>query len=315
MKITCPQCRTAYEVTLAALGSEGRQVRCGRCKEVWLAEPPRFAANVMPIAALEELGVRATPSWEVDAAVTVTELAAAEPALDDATAAPQTPSAQHHEVDFPVPAVAVDDISQNQEIQPTATLPSVPVTIATAPHAPAIGSTPPVHIESVPVRPVGVRKPPARPQRWQWRVRKAVAAAVVLAVVNAGLIVGRTDVVRALPQTASLYAAIGLPVNLRELAFKDVRTARESHEGVPILVVEGTIIATGKESTDVPRLRFAIAAANGHEIYAWTALPTRTRLSPGETLSFRTRLASPPEQGRSVNVRFFTRLDLAATLH
>jgi hypothetical protein len=65
---------------------------------------------------------------------------------------------------------------------------------------------------------------------------------------------------------------------------------------------------------DVPRLRFAISAANGHEIYAWTALPTRAKLSPGEVLPFRTRLASPPEQGRTVKIRFFNRRDIATGL-
>jgi hypothetical protein len=132
--------------------------------------------------------------------------------------------------------------------------------------------------------------------------------------VNASLILGRAEVVRVLPQTASLFEAIGLQVNLRDLGFKNIKTTQELHDGVNILVVEGTIVATGRSVTEVPRLRFAIGAANGHEIYAWTALPSRTKLAPGETLPFRTRLASPPEQGRSVKIRFFTPHDLAAGL-
>jgi hypothetical protein len=79
-------------------------------------------------------------------------------------------------------------------------------------------------------------------------------------------------------------------------------------------VVDGTIVATGRKVVDVPRVRFAIQAANGHEIYAWTTLPTRTKLAPGEALPFRSRLASPPEQGRSVKIRFFNRQDIASGL-
>jgi hypothetical protein len=86
----------------------------------------------------------------------------------------------------------------------------------------------------------------------------------------------------------------------------------EQHDGSPILVVAGEIVPTGSSPVDVPRLRFSIQAENGHEIYAWTALPTRSRLAPGETLPFRTRLASPPEQGRTIEVRFFNRLDIAS---
>lgn len=140
------------------------------------------------------------------------------------------------------------------------------------------------------------------------------AAIIALAVIDAGLIVGRAEVVRILPQTASLFASIGLPVNLRDLAFKDIKTTWEEQDGATMLVVGGTIVATAKTVVDLPRLRFAIGTVNGQEIYAWTALPTRTELAPGETLAFRTRLASPSEQGRSINIRFFTRPDLATGL-
>ena len=51
----------------------------------------------------------------------------------------------------------------------------------------------------------------------------------------------RADIVRFLPQTASLYAAIGLPVNLRGLVFTDIVTRKETQDGVPMLVVEGVI--------------------------------------------------------------------------
>ena len=103
-------------------------------------------------------------------------------------------------------------------------------------------------------------------------------------------------------------------VNLRDLAFKDIHTTYDEQDGVTILVVQGSIVATGRSAVDVPRLRFAIQAANGHEIYAWTALPSRTKLAPGQALPFKSRLASPPEQGRSVKIRFFNRQDVASGL-
>jgi hypothetical protein len=179
---------------------------------------------------------------------------------------------------------------------------------------PAAASVAPVDIESVAARRMAMQRPLKRQQRRRLRISKLAIAGLVLAMADAALIVCRADVVRMLPQTASLFEAVGLPVNLRHLEFKDIRTAQESHDGVNILLVEGNILATGRGVAEVPRLRFAIGAGNGHEIYAWTALPTRTRLAPGETLAFRTRLASPPEQGRSVKVRFFNRLDLATGL-
>ena len=85
-------------------------------------------------------------------------------------------------------------------------------------------------------------------------------------------------------------------MNLRGLAFENIKTSREIQEGVPILVVEGEIVGASRRRSEVPRLRFAVRDGAGGEIYAWTALPTRTVLPPGEPLPFRSRLASPPAE-------------------
>ena len=43
MLIVCPTCATSYDVEPASLGANGRQVRCVRCRTVWLAELNRAA--------------------------------------------------------------------------------------------------------------------------------------------------------------------------------------------------------------------------------------------------------------------------------
>ena len=55
--------------------------------------------------------------------------------------------------------------------------------------------------------------------------------------------------------------------------------------------------STSPRVVEVPRLRFALRNRNGQEVYTWTALPGRSVLAPGETLAFRSRLASPPADG------------------
>ena len=96
---------------------------------------------------------------------------------------------------------------------------------------------------------------------------------LALIAINIALVGWRADVVRWFPQTASLYAAIGLPVNLRGLVFANVTTEKESQDGVQVLVVEGKIVNAARHAVDVPRLRFAVRNDSGHEIYTWTALP------------------------------------------
>src|SRR5579862_5338386 len=39
MLIVCPTCATSYDVELASLQPNGRQVRCVRCRTVWRAAP------------------------------------------------------------------------------------------------------------------------------------------------------------------------------------------------------------------------------------------------------------------------------------
>jgi hypothetical protein len=132
---------------------------------------------------------------------------------------------------------------------------------------------------------------------------------VVLAAVLLGALNWRVALVRQFPQTASLFAMLGMPVNLRGLSFMDVKSRGEFVDGAMVLVIEGTIVNLTPRALEVPRLRFGLRNSAGHEVYAWTALPTRTTLGSGDGLAFRTRLASPPADGRDVIVRFFNRRD------
>ena len=167
----------------------------------------------------------------------------------------------------------------------------------------------PPDIESVAAR----RAAAARKRRSRWRIPLPVAIVVLLAL-SAGLLGCRKDVVRHAPQLASFYSAIGMPVNLRGLAFTDLKIGNEIHDGVPVLVVEGMIVSMVSMPVDVPRMRFALRNATGAEVYSWTAPPSQPVLGAFETLPFRTRLASPPAEGHDIQVRFFTRRDAVAGL-
>jgi hypothetical protein len=105
----------------------------------------------------------------------------------------------------------------------------------------------------------------------------------------------RDEVVRFFPHTASLFAAVGLPVNLRNLKFENLRISKEAQEGLSSLIVEGIIVSVTNRPVEVPRLRFAARDAAGQEVYTWTALPGRSILGPGEKLDFRSRFVSPPD--------------------
>jgi hypothetical protein len=125
------------------------------------------------------------------------------------------------------------------------------------------------------------------------------------------LVVWRADMVRLLPQTANFYNMVGLHVNLRGLAFKDVKVTTETVEGKPVLIIEGMIVGETKKTVDLPRLRFSLRDAQGAEIYAWNTILEQTRLKPGDHAWFKSRLASPPTEGKSIDIRFFNKRDIA----
>jgi predicted Zn finger-like uncharacterized protein len=304
MKIVCPECSTAYDVTPASLGAGGRQVRCARCQAVWYAELSKADPDtITPDTSDDQI----EPSVAAEAGESPADAADLDwPAADMPT--PGGPGASAEFAAPPEPDPEAAPTAANDE--PDATPRIGAVDRPPAKSKASATAAPSADIESIAPRPPKTR-PPKRPP---WHTRGLTAAIVVLVVVDAAIIAGRADIVRVLPQTASLFESIGLGVNLRGLTFKDITTKQEKDEDATILIVEGTIVATGRKTTAVPRLRFAISAGNGHEIYAWTALPSRTKLAPGETLPFKTRLAAPPEQGRSIKIRFFNRRDIGAGL-
>ena len=155
-------------------------------------------------------------------------------------------------------------------------------------------------------------KPPARiggPRK------PAVSLTTVCAAMGAlvlALLIWRVDVVRLMPQTAMFYKMVGLDVNMRGLVFKDVKVTTETVEGKPVLVIEGVIVGQVRQPVELPRLRFSVRDAQGAEIYAWNAVLEQPVLKPGEKAWFKSRLASPPPEGRNIDVRFFNKRDVSA---
>jgi len=281
MLIVCPNCSTSYAIEAASLGAAGRTVRCARCKATWFAESS-MPAPEMAVASdrgSEAEGtftgvIRPDQSLNASSGVESKEAGQASMAENDPGTAPPV-----------IPAVIADAPS---------------VVPAMDPQAHSDGDTESDEIENF----------AARRKRLQARRRQArqssrwTALILVLFAFNVALIGARSEVVRFFPQTASLFAAVGLPVNLRNLKFENMRIAKEAQEGLSSVVVEGTIVSIGNRVVEVPRLRFAARDTAGQEVYTWTALPGRSILGPGEKLDFRSRFVSPPENAVDVMVRF-----------
>ncbi|MGH1572013.1 zinc-ribbon domain-containing protein [Methylobacterium sp. P31] len=116
----------------------------------------------------------------------------------------------------------------------------------------------------------------------------------------------RTNVVRAVPQTASLFARIGLPVNVRGIEIRDVVAfSNPAEDGRPAeLVVEGDLVGIARSDVPVAPLKVEIRDAGGRAVRSFSVPAPRAMLAASETARFRASLPSPPPEGRAVVLRF-----------
>lgn len=288
MHIVCPHCTTSYAIKLASLGANGRTVRCSRCKETWMAHPD------------DAVGEAAVPV-----------MAAASQADDQSDLAAQWNSYAKDDGAAETPVVESPSIASDWPTEDAAEPEDEWSAAARAAEEEVVGAQHQSWFTGLFSRrgaKVSRPAPAVVPRKSHVGLPTACAAmgALVLA-----LVVWRGDMVRLLPQTAAFYKMVGLDVNLRGLAFKDVKLSTETVDGKQVLVIEGVIVGQGKKPLDIPRLRFAVRDAQGAEIYAWNSVLEQTVLQPGERAFFRSRLASPPPEGRNIDVRFFNRRDIA----
>jgi hypothetical protein len=289
----------------AAMPPSGRTVRCARCKTTWFAGGPASeVANFVDGVIAEAEAQSSAPLPPAPPADPESMMSPPEPAGDDFGEEPETvasaselPPIEH----MPSPIEpAAHEISTMPATDSPPLVPPLPQTRFIDNPAP----------EAEEVESFAARRDRMRSRREnKRRSSRWTAIILVLVAFNVALVGARNEVVRYFPQTASLFAAIGLPVNLRNLKFENVKISKETENNVDTLIVDGTIISTGNASTEVPRLRFSVRNAAGQEIYTWTAAPARSILEAGERLDFHSRLAAPPADAVDVLVRFMTAKD------
>jgi predicted Zn finger-like uncharacterized protein len=313
MLIVCPSCATSYMTDPASLGPAGRSVRCARCKATWFAGGPQSAPDAEPRGVIKDKGEAAFVDDQIAEAQTAGTQAPSdrqvEPRAGENSGSEGDETSPESEPPVPLattePALPRAEPFVSADAYEPAAIADAPPLVPPIEHdaaQPAAAPTDTEDGESFAVRRLRLqsrRKRTRRSSRWS-------ALILVLFAFNVALIGARNEVVRYLPQTASLFSAIGLPVNLRHLDFENVRITREAADGATMLVVQGSIVSMSSMPVEVPRLRFAARNKAGQKIYTWSMKPGRSILQPGERLDFRSQLASPPKDAATVMVRFFT---------
>jgi predicted Zn finger-like uncharacterized protein len=129
-------------------------------------------------------------------------------------------------------------------------------------------------------------------------------AAIIAAVVLGAAILFRESVVRAWPQTASTYAAVGLPVNPTGLKIEQVQAAPSLELGHAALDVTGVIRNVVGRTVMAPPLRISLLNAQGKRVAGQITSFADPSIPPGATRSFRTSIPDPPFSAVNLQVDF-----------
>lgn len=305
----------------ASVGAAGRAVRCARCRSTWFVNPGKSAET--PNVSAFVSGVIA----EAEADAQNGKIESPPPVFDAAPdTAPEPPRDEPPDVTPGMGPGSTADFTADMG-EPAAGDAAPPVFAYDASEPPTIADAPPLVPPDDHGTFHGADAAADDGERADYAARRArmranrqktkrnsrwIVVVLVLFGINIAIIAGRQQIVRYLPQTASLFASIGLPVNLRNLEFEGIKISKETQDGVTILIIDGKIVNTVGAATDVPRLRFAARNASGQEIYTWSMQPARSILGPGDSLPFTSRLAAPPADAVDILVRFFTKQDIAS---
>jgi predicted Zn finger-like uncharacterized protein len=312
MDIVCPTCSAAYEIDEATVTEAGRKVRCAACSTVWRVYPPQpepapfiVEPNANPYATEPEEDIFGEGGPMLRQAIEEQASHVDEPKTEVQS---QTESVSAAAID------AMDETLANQDsVTPDAPTEMTDLSETSADIPAVVAHEEPRQAKLTRLRPkAGANEAKAKKSTlgslFSW---KTASIATALAVVVGG-VYKRELVVRSIPQTATLYSAIGMPVNLRGVEIRNVASRIIDDNGVNILVIDGDLQNVTKNKLDLPRLRFAVRGADGQEVYVWSAQADKNNLGPGETLNFRRRLAAPPQDGKDVTVRFLTKADTTA---
>ena len=320
MKIACPNCDTKYALNSDVLGTHGRKMKCAKCAHVWTAQPDGAGQKASTV-------VQSRPDQLQDQEQAApVEQAGATPerfGIGLVSQGPEAASAAQPD------RFRSDDIDRWEEDLKEERA-AEEARASTESQFSKAGESEPVlqrlmarlkkqieHTKGQHFIASGLQF--AVIARWQNLIRSIawirglnfpnqmalLIALMIPALLVSGLYVGRQFMDRQFPDLASLYAIVGIDVNLYGLQFEEVRTVRRPQDGVPILVVEGNVRNISENTRNIPRLQFILSGRN-REVYAWQDDASRPPLEPGKTVRFRTVLASPPDVADELHVRFLT---------
>ena len=255
MIIECPACATRYEVPDTAIGRDGRDVRCVKCRHSW-----------------HEDGSAPLPDQPE---------AEAEPADGDALAEPK-PATQPASAANPAVSAAEDERVAGRSREPAVEDETSRSAAAASPRGSA-ARTSSMAWQQGTVLPSS-RRSPVKLWTWAAVIFAIVAAAALLAVTYWGL----PDWV---PVNRPAFAAqpelqLDFPAAQQE--------RRQLPNGTEFFGASGTITNTGSSVRRVPPILIRLRDSRERVVYEWEVVPPQRSLAPGESVTVNEAVTDVP---------------------
>lgn len=266
MIVTCPACATRYVVDPAAIGSDGRTVRCANCRHEWFQTVPEDV-----LAEREEA-----------AAAPVEETPPADAAGPEAT--PADPGGAETFGETPPESAGEEMTAPRRRERPLPRGNNLPAVRDDARRQWMIGWA---AVGAALVLLVGVLV------GFRGNIMQAwPGAAGIYQAVGLGPAASANG-------TGSESRSAG-----EVLLFSNLNLNLDQEDGVPVLTVTGRIENPSDRAYDVPRVEATLLDSAKSELHSWTFEAPVTRLEAGATARFSTRLSNPPTSVREAVLEF-----------
>jgi len=291
MIVTCPACATRYVVPDGAIGTEGRTVRCAKCRHSWFQDASPLAPTAPQTEAPPPAAV--PPPFPPPPPAAPSPPPVSPPPIVEPVAQAAAPAAAVAEpAPTPQPEPAVEPPPQQARAQaPAAAEPKPPV------YAEPEAAPPPQHDEN---RSSFSYEPPFRPRRNRTRIWLFAAlffALIALAAIAAVTRYGLPDWVPiAQPTFAQAHPDLVLdfPPNRQD--------RRTLPNGTEFFGASGTVTNVGQSRRSVPTILIVLRDRRDRIVYSYEVRPSKTELAPGESVTINEAVTDVPRSATAAEI-------------
>lgn len=313
MIIACPACTTRYVVPDAAIGIEGRTVRCAKCKHSWFQEGPTLEPRNAPAAPspapapapVPTPAPAPAPSAEPEAATAPPPASEPEAETAEADEAPAKESRfkfKRFKRPEPEPEAEEDDFADDGDFADD-DYPDGPAAAAEAEPVPTVVEAQPAraftydHEEEVSQFEY---QPPFRGRRNPlklWTAAAAVFAVLAIGTVGAVSYWGLPDWV---PVDRPTFG-VEEPDLVLEFP-PDQQDRRTLPNGTEFFGASGSVTNVGRSTQSVPPILIVLRDERDRIVYSWEVTPPKSELAPGETITIKEAVTDVPRSAKFAEI-------------